>query len=54
VSQEFAEWVFALLGLLLVGAGVTYGWMKFLDLLLWATKPRRPKAKSTTPPRANA
>lgn len=54
VSQDYAEWIFAILGLVLIGAAVTYGWMKFLDLILWVTKPRRAKSKPTTPPRANA
>lgn len=54
MSQDYAEWIFAILGLVLIGAAVTYGWMKFLDLILWVTKPRRAKSKPTTPPRANA
>lgn len=41
MSQDTAQLIFALLLVLLAGAGVTFAWMKFIDLILFFTRNRR-------------
>ena len=50
MSQDLLQWLLAILMLLVGGAGVTYGWLKLIDLILWLTRNVKPKHSPTTPP----
>jgi hypothetical protein len=40
MTQDTAQLIVAVLLIALLGAGVTYAWMKFVDLLLFLTRNR--------------
>lgn len=54
MNQDLLQWPIVILLIALAGAAVTYGWLKFIDLLLYLTRNVKPKRKPTTAPRIKA